>query len=288
MLLQQVPLVLLFILFDKVIPLSSTSLRSFGDTRTFASVTSLVGHKTTTKYSLLKTTTTTTSRMASASKHIANTVLKHSSMKNVGKLRPENTALIIIDIQERFRPLIYNSETVINTCRYMTSVADVLNIPILITEQYSKVFGSTIPDCFASKELYDKYTTSNSTFEKKLFSICTDEVQEKLHHLILNENKTSLLIVGIEAHVCVQQTCLDLLEKYSSTNDIDVHLICDGISSQQVYDRTIALDRMKQCGAYLTTAQSAAFMLMQSATHPNFKTISELTVDHMKLKNEFN
>ena len=85
------------------------------------------------------------------------------------------------------------------------------------------------------------------------------------------------------AHVCVQQTCLDLLEEGK-----DVHVICDGVSSQQPFDREIALQRMSQAGAYLTTAQSAAFMLMKSAEHPNFKTVSKLTVNHMKLPNEFN
>ncbi len=62
----------------------------------------------------------------------------------------------------------------------------------------------------------------------------------------------------------------------------------DGVTSQQALDRQVALTRLQQVGAYLTTAQSAVFMLMQSADHPNFKAISQLTVSHMKLVNEFN
>ena len=73
-------------------------------------------------------------------------------------------------------------------------------------------------------------------------------------------------IFGIEAHVCVQQTCLDLLE-----DGKEVHIIADSVSSQQPYDRELALNRMSQAGAFLTTAQSAAFMLMQSAEHANFR-----------------
>jgi len=125
--------------------------------------------------------------------------------------------------------------------------------------------------------------------------------------------RTSFVLFGIEAHVCVQQTCLDLLERGN-----DVHLIADGISSQQKYDRDIALDRMVNSGAYITTAQSLAFMLMQGvlfllsfvsfyftflaskplmccntcldkgADHPQFKPVSKLTVEHMKTQNEFN
>jgi hypothetical protein len=92
-----------------------------------------------------------------------------------------------------------------------------------------------------------------------------------------------IFFVTKPAHVCVQQTCLDLLEQGK-----DVHIIVDGVSSQQAFDRDIALQRMNQAGAYLTTAQSAAFMLMKSAEHENFKAVSRLTVEHMKLKNEFN
>jgi hypothetical protein len=67
-----------------------------------------------------------------------------------------------------------------------------------------------------------------------------------------------------------------------------VHIIADGVSSQQKYDREMALKRMESSGAWLTSAQSAAFMLMGSAEHPNFKAVSKLVKEHMALKNEFN
>jgi nicotinamidase-related amidase len=194
----------------------------------------------------------------------------------VGKLRPESSVFLLCDIQERFRPLMWRGETIINTSRYMTSVAKALDIPVVITQQYTKVFGDTVKDCFADpEEDLKKYPI----FEKKKFSMCTEEVCQYMNSL---KNKESVILVGIEAHVCVQQTCLDLLEQGK-----DVHLIVDGVSSQQAFDREIALQRMSQAGAFLTTAQSAAFMLMQSAEHSNFKTVSKLTVEHMKLPNEF-
>ena len=198
-----------------------------------------------------------------------------AATRAVGKLHPKTTALLLCDMQERFRPLIWQAETVIQTCRYMTSVARALDVPVVGTQQYTKVFGETLPDCFATEE----ELKSTPIFEKKKFSMLTDDVQAKLTEL----NKQSYLIVGIEAHVCVQQTCLDLLE-----SGADVTVICDGVSSQQPYDREIALQRLSQAGAFLTTAQSAAFMLMQSADHPNFKAVSKLTVEHMKLPNAFN
>lgn len=194
----------------------------------------------------------------------------------VGKLIPQNSALLLCDVQERFRPLIHRSETVIRTSQYLTSVAKELHVPIVGTQQYTKVFGPTVTDCFADGQ---KGIDETPIFDKKLFSMLTPEVRQHLDKL----NKQSFLLIGIEAHVCVQQTCLDLLEMGK-----DVHIIVDGVSSQQPFDRKIALQRMSNAGAYLTTAQSAAFMLMQSAEHENFKAISKLTVQHMELQNEFN
>lgn len=182
----------------------------------------------------------------------------NTARRSVGKVRADNTVFLLCDIQERFRPLMYNGETMIRTAQYMTSVAKALEIPVVITQQYTKVFGETIADVFADPDHLKQCTV----FEKKKFSMCTDEVQKHLDAL----NKDSVVIFGIEAHVCVQQTCLDFLEQGK-----DVHIILDSVTSQQPYDREVALTRMSQAGAFLTTAQSAAFMLMQSADHANFK-----------------
>lgn len=206
---------------------------------------------------------------------ITNAVRRLSSSTSVGKLKPENTVFLLCDIQDRFRPLTWRGETIINTAKYMTSVAKELDIPIVITQQYTKVFGETVKDTFADQEHF----ASCKIFEKKRFSMCTDEVKSHMQTL----NRDSVVIFGIEAHVCVQQTCLDLLE-----DGKEVHIIADSVSSQQPYDRELALNRMSQAGAFLTTAQSAAFMLMQSAEHANFRAVSKLTVEHMKLPNEFN
>lgn len=193
----------------------------------------------------------------------------------VGKLSPATTALLLCDVQERFRPLIHYMETVVQTTRYMTSVATALDMPIVATQQYTKVFGPTLAECFATPEI----AAATPIFEKKKFSMLTPDVSTKLEEL----DKSSYILVGIETHVCVQQTCLDLLQQGK-----EVHIIVDGVSSQQAVDRQVALQRMQAAGAYLTTAQSAAYMLLQTAEHPNFKTVSKLTVEHMKLPNEFN
>lgn len=204
--------------------------------------------------------------------------------QSVGKLSPSTTAFFLCDIQERFRPLIYNTETIVNTAQYLTSISKELSIPLIATQQYTKVFGNTLTDCFANGQTdIDELIQKNRIFEKKKFSMMTDEVQSCLDTNQEFQNRKSIVLFGIEAHVCVQQTCLDLLQQGK-----EVHIVCDAVSSQQKYDREIALKRMESAGAFLTTAQSLAFMLMQSAEHENFKAVSKLTVNHMKLENQFN
>lgn len=179
--------------------------------------------------------------------------------RSVGKLSPHTCAFFLCDIQDRFRPLIYNSQTVINTANYLTSMASELSVPVIATQQYTKVFGQTVTDCFPNgQEDLDRLVAMGRVFEKKQFSMMTDQV----HDLMSSEefmDRHSIVLFGVEAHVCVQQTCLDLLEMGK-----EVHVVCDGVSSQQSFDREIALGRMANAGAFLTTAQSIAFMLMQS------------------------
>ena len=200
------------------------------------------------------------------------------------RLTPQNCWLLICDIQDHFLPLIYRSSTVVHTCRYLTSVADILDIPMICTQQYTKAFGETAAGCFATPEIRVRAATPQ-IYEKKKFSMITDEVQERLNTL---PQRDSYVVVGIEAHVCLQQTCLDLLRSSTVERPVDVYVVADGVGSQQLYDRAVALQRLVQAGATVTTAQSLVFELMGTADHANFKAISKLTVEHMKLPNEFN
>lgn len=206
-----------------------------------------------------------------------------SKLARVGKIRPSSTTFLLCDIQERFRPLMYHGETIISTAKYLTSVAKELQIPVIATQQYTKVFGPTVTDVFANgQEGLDELISKGRVFDKKKFSMMTEEVVTCLGTDDFKD-RDSFVLFGIEAHVCVQQTCLELLESGK-----EVHIVLDAISSQQPYDREIALKRMENAGAYVTTAQSLAFMLMESANHENFKAVSKLTVEHMKNPNQFN
>jgi len=203
--------------------------------------------------------------------------LAAATPRAVGKLSPATSCLLLCDVQDRFRGLMWRGETVVQTTRLMTGVGQELGIPMIITEQYPKAFGKTCPDIFAENAI----PSTVPVYEKKRFSMITPEVQEHIDSNL--PDVVSYILCGIEAHVCVQQTALDLLEMGH-----DVHVVTDAVSSMRPLDRGIALDRMAGAGAYLTSAQSLAFMLMQSADHPNFKAVSKLVVQNAKLPNEFN
>jgi isochorismate hydrolase len=92
----------------------------------------------------------------------------------------------------------------------------------------------------------------------------------------------SVILCGIEGHVCILQTCLDLLEE-----GYDVHVVSDAVSSSTSFNRTMALDRMRQSGAFITSVESSIFQLCRDAKHPNFKNISKLIKDHLQAENGF-
>ncbi|CAM9301153.1 unnamed protein product [Pylaiella littoralis] len=191
-----------------------------------------------------------------------------NSRQRVGKLLAEKTVFFECDIQERFRDLIYNMPSVISTAKFLLEVSKELDVPCVATEQYPKALLHTVQELNIGEEP-DKIDAK--IFEKKLFSMCTDEVKTHVANGLPNGKPTDVVLFGIEAHVCVTQTCLDLLAL-----DYGVHVVCDGVSSQKPHDRAVALERMQRAGAFLTTAEQVTFQLLGTADHTNFKAVSNL------------
>jgi len=179
----------------------------------------------------------------------------------VGRIRPEETVFLLCDIQERFRPLIQHFPSVIHVGRQMVKAASLLSIPVVATEQNPRALGSTVAEIPPE---------GLSVFPKTKFSMWIPEVEAKVRE----RKARSAVLFGIEAHVCVLQTALDLLEQ-----GLDVHILADGTSSMRVHDRILGLDRAKQAGAWLTTSQSMMFQLMGDAKHDKFKDLSALAKD---------
>lgn len=184
---------------------------------------------------------------------------------SVGKIQPGTSVLMVCDIQERFKSIIHKWNNMVSVSKTMVDAANTMSIPVVVTEQYPKAFLHTVDTLQASFE------KSTKVFEKKKFSMVTEEC--KTHLSTLGEVK-SAIIVGVEAHVCVLQTSLDLIEL-----GYDVHVLADGVSSQNSFHYECALDRLKQSGAFITTSESILFQLCGTSEHEHFRSISKLVKD---------
>lgn len=185
--------------------------------------------------------------------------------KSLGKIKPSSTVLMVCDIQERFKSVIHEWGNMVTVSKTMMDAANKMSIPMVVTEQYPKAFLNTVDT------LQSSFNKSTKVFEKKKFSMVTEEC--KNHLAGLNFVK-SAIIVGVEAHVCVLQTSLDLIEL-----GYDVHVLADGVSSQSPHHHKYALDRLRQSGVFVTTSESILFQLCGTSEHEHFRSISKLVKD---------
>ncbi|MCF6300521.1 MAG: hydrolase [Proteobacteria bacterium] len=175
--------------------------------------------------------------------------------------KQQDSALIVIDVQGRLAHLMHKKKRLFKQLKIMIKAAQILELPIFWLEQYPQGLGRTIPEI---SELLDDYPL----IEKNSFSACgAAEFIIKLNDC----KKNQLIITGIEAHVCVYQTVRDLLQA-----DFKVAINQDAISSRVKSNKKLALHRMQQAGATLTSTEMILFEIMQTAKHPEFKKISNL------------
>lgn len=176
-------------------------------------------------------------------------------------LRGESTALLIIDIQERILPVIRKYENVVENTLKLIKGFKVLGLPIFYTEQYPKGLGPTTP------ELLDELE-GNKAIQKMSFS-CSGAGD--LFSILKEKMITQIVVCGVESHVCVQQTVLDLLE-----NNFQVNLAADACSSRRKFDYETALNRMAANGAEVTTVESILFELLNVCGTDEFKSVSKI------------
>ncbi len=182
--------------------------------------------------------------------------LKNSS----NKISPKVNALLIIDIQEKIIRPIFNQDSIIKNIKKLINAYQLLEENILVSEQNPLKLGTTIP------ELLPK--AGFKKIEKMEFSLAN--IQEFLKE-VKNKKITNLIVCGIETHICIQQTVLDCLQK-----GFEVILISDAMSSRNRVDHEIALQRMIQRGAILTTTESMIFELCKTADRKEFKEIRNI------------
>ncbi|MGP4717370.1 isochorismatase family protein [Psychrobacter sp. T6-6] len=179
------------------------------------------------------------------------------------RIARENTQAMIIDVQERLTPHIYDHENIVKKTVTLIKGLQALNIPIMLNEQYKKGLGDTLP------ELRDVLEGDNAkSFEKATFSACDNN--DTWHHLA-QQNRSTVLLFGAEAHVCIMQTALDLLD-----NGMQPVIIGDAVGSRFPYDKKQAIRRIRRAGGVISTVESILFELCRSSEDPAFKTIINL------------
>jgi len=176
----------------------------------------------------------------------------------IPRLQLDQTALLVVDVQDRLMPHMHNTEKLIDKLATLIDGAKVIGLPILVTEQYRKGLGRTVP------EIAKRLDKALCNHEKLKFSACIEPVRE----LLARHNIRTVLVCGIEAHVCVLQTCLDL-----AGSGFVTAVVTDAISSRRQMDQDTAVQRMIQAGVLPTTVESCLLELVHEAGTERFKAI---------------
>jgi nicotinamidase-related amidase len=179
------------------------------------------------------------------------------------KLDREQTLLLVIDLQTKLLPLIPNHDRLVSqVCRLIRGAA-IFDVPVVATEQYPQGIGHTDPAVAA-----ELHSAGAKTCQKMAFSVCGDAA---LREFLNRIDRPQIVVCGIEAHVCVLQTGLDLLAQ-----DYGVFVCADAVGSRHPRDADLGLGRLRQAGAVIATIESVLFELCEECGTERFKRMLEL------------
>ena len=195
----------------------------------------------------------------------------HVSENSLGRLQAEETALFVCYVQERFRSVIHGFPAVVDVAQRMVRAAPELGLAgVVVTEQYPKALGSTVTEVadVLGDGVYKKVVAKTD------FSMVVPEVKDILEKNGPLGRVKNVLLLGVETHVCVLQTTIDLIEM-----GYHVHILVDGVSSQRVGDRAAALHRlaaMHPGRVHIASSEMTMFQMMVNTSHPGFKAVSKI------------
>ncbi len=186
-------------------------------------------------------------------------------MPHASQMSAADTGLLVIDVQEKLLPMIPRAKEIVRNVAFLIDAAQLLGMTVQATEQYPKGLGSTVSELAARLPVRP---------EKTAFSCCAiPSVVETFHR----EARPKLVLAGLETHVCVLNTALDLLAL-----DFRVYLAIDAVGARYQLDHDTAIRRLEQAGVILTTSEGCVFEWVGGASHANFKAISRLVQERMK------
>ena len=166
-------------------------------------------------------------------------------------------ALVVVDVQEAFRPAVGEFDAVAGNAAVLVQGARALGLPVVVTEQYPQGLGDTVPEVAEHLDGVARHAkTDFSAARAEGFSL---------------DGRDQALVCGIEAHVCVQQTVADLLDA-----GVEVHVAADAVTSRTALNRRLGIEKMEASGAVVTSTEMALFELLGRAGTSEFKTIQGL------------
>jgi nicotinamidase-related amidase len=177
------------------------------------------------------------------------------------KLSTDRSVLVLIDVQSRLFPAVNGKDQLLTNLVKAIKGFQLLGLPLIVTEQYRKGLGPTLP------ELSGIIKTFN-LIEKRAFSCCGNEsFLDELKRI----NRKQVIVCGIEAHVCVYQTCRDLFDL-----GYEVFLLTDAVSSRNSDDKQLAIRVLESMGVQLRSVEMALFELIHTSLHPKFKELTSI------------
>lgn len=175
-------------------------------------------------------------------------------------LQKEKSCLLVIDVQEKLTPHVLHAEQLISRCQWLMRLASELDVPLLVSEQYRSGLGETV-------EALRKFMPGQTDIDKVHFSCYRDSTFLKHWQLV---NRKQVVLAGIETHVCVLQTAIDM-----KAAGFDVFVVTDAISSRHELDHQYGLQRMQLAGIQLVTTEMVFFEWIEQAGTSVFKALSQ-------------
>ena len=176
-------------------------------------------------------------------------------------LNRKNTGLLLVDVQEKLMQVMGRKERVIDNIIKLLQLSKLFTLPIIITEQYPKWLGSTLPDIIENLPSYEPIT--------KLHFNCCDV--EAFNKRLNSEGLRSIIVTGVESHICIFQTCVSILEK-----GYQVHVPQDAVDSRTEENWRVGLELMKKAGALITSTETLIYQILKKAGTNEFKKMLKI------------
>ncbi|MBN2847881.1 MAG: hydrolase [Coriobacteriia bacterium] len=178
-----------------------------------------------------------------------------------GLIDRTSAALVLIDAQERLADVMPHRDAVVNTMALLARAARVLGMPMVVTRQYPRGLGDTVPEIVEA-------VGPHEPVDKVAFDCAREPA---FSHGLEALGRTQVIIAGMEAHICVTQTALSL-----GAGGYDVHVVADAVCSRRDADRDVALDRLRAAGVTVTTSESVIYEALGEAGTAEFRALLEI------------